>query len=405
MKKLVLACFAVAALLLCACTADFSATESDLLPEELSQAESFDIFAQYFPTAGSEYKNGGVISGMRGQFGCFEAQTPSRVLFCYQTDLMNNAQLIAYDKAKGTFSYACPDALCNHETCLFGGEYKIFAGDRHLFFQPMFSENGKAQYFYCTDLDGNSMQQIALATDCELLCETDKGLYYQQTVLDGEVYKNALWLYDFASEKSERLTEDGELWYFYVQNDTVYRHDAIALTLSVLSDDCATETVIARDVTTVYPFDGALYLHDTQANMIDKVAGDTVLHAFDTQGIDFAIWCVSGGDLYYLCHDRDFIESQKDDTKLYNYLSGYNLSCGRLYRMEEGTSDAKLVFAGTHDGIPDLIQNFFADGNVLYIEYRDYKSFKNNYNTERHHAGITVADADTGAFLDIQGRE
>ncbi len=404
MKKILLIFCLATSLLLCACSPDYSATESDLLPDELSQAAPFDIFAQTFVTDASGGTNGGVISGMLGPFGSFEAQTPDRVLFLYQTDSMQTAYHLAYDKQDGTFSYACPDALCPHETCLFGSEYKIYAGDRHLFFQPLFGENGKAQYFYCTDLDGNGIKQIAVTTDCELLCETDKGLYYQQTVLDGETYKNALWLYDLASEKSVRLTEEGELWYFYVQNDTVYRHDALALTLSVLSDDCTQETVLARDVTAVYPFDGNLYLHDTQKNEICKITNGTLTHAFDTDGIEFEIWCVSGGDLYYTCLDRDFIESQAENKKLYSYLNQYNLSCGRIYRMEEGTSDAKAVYAGAHDGIPDLIYNFFADGDVLYIEYRDYKSFKNNYNTERHHAGIVIADADTSRYLDISGR-
>ena len=50
------------------------------------------------------------------------------------------------------------------------------------------------------------------------------------------------------------------------------------------------------------------------------------------------------------------------------------------------------------------MDTLFASGSVLYIEYRDYKSFKNNYNTERHQAGIVIADAETGAFLDIPGR-
>lgn len=403
MKKTLLL-FLLLAQMLCACSPDYSATESDLLPGTLSQAEAFDIFAQSFVTETNGGSRGGVIAGMLGQFGSFEAQTPDRVLFRYQNESMNSAYLLAYGKQDGTFSYACPDALCKHETCLFSGTYKLFAGDRHIFYQPMFGEHGKAQYYYCTDTDGNGITQISVMTDCKLLCETEKGLYYMQTTLDGETYKTALWLYDFAGGESVKLTEEGELWEFYVLDDTVYLHDTLNLTLSVLSKDLTEQTLLAENVTAVYTFDGALYLHDTQTETIGKISGDTVLPAFDTSGIEFGIWCISGGDLYYTCHDRNFIESQKDDAKLYRYLSGYNLSCGRIYRMQEGTRDAELVYAGEHGGIPDLIQNFFADGNVLYIEYRDYKSYKNNYNTERRKAGLMLADADTGAFLDIPGR-
>ena len=403
MKKIVPACI-LTALLLCACTADFSATESDLLPEELSKPQAFDIFAQQFSVTNCENADGGRIVGMRGLFGSFEAQTPTRVLFCYQTDGMNAGQLLAYDKADGTFSYACPDALCSHESCLFGGSYKIFAGERHLFFLPLFGGDGKAQYYTCTDTNGNGLKQLSLTTDCELLCETDAGLYYSHTVLDGETYKTSLWLYDFETDQSAKLTEDGELWYFYVLDGTVYLHDSISLTLSVFSDDLTEKTVLSEGVTAVYPFDGALFLHDVPGGTIRKVQGGTVAPAYDVRGIEFGVWCVSGGYLYYTCRDNAFIESQKGDAKLHKYLSTYNLSCGRIYRKAEGDSDAEPVYAGTHDGIPDQIQNFFASGSTLFVEYRDYKSYKNNYNTERRRAGITIADAETGEFLDIPGR-
>ena len=195
MKRFALICFFTMTLLLCACTADYSATESDLLPEELSQTEAFDIFAQQFSVTDSQYECGGTVVGLRGQFGSFEAQTPSRVLFCYQNDSMSAGQLLAFDKQSGTFAYACPDALCSHESCLFSGSYKIYAGDRHLFFQPLFGEGRTAQYYYCTDTEGNGAKRLSLTTDLGLLCETDRGLYYSQTVLDGEAYKTALLLY------------------------------------------------------------------------------------------------------------------------------------------------------------------------------------------------------------------
>jgi len=403
MKKTSLIICIFTFLLLCACTADFSATESDLLPDELSQAETFDIFAQTFRPGQNDCASGGVITGMLGQFGSFEAQTPDRVFFHYRTEAMNHADFLAYDKRDGTFSYACPDALCDHERCLFGGSYKLLAGERHLFFQPLFGD-GSASHYYCTDTDGNGLKQLSVTTDCTLLCETEKGLYYEQTVLDGQTYLTSLWLYDFSDGTSVRLTEEGELWYFYVLDGTVYLHDSVALTLSVFSEDLTKQVVLTEGVTAVNVFDGALFLYDVQNGTIRKVVGDTVETAYNAQGIEFDLWCISGGFLYYTCRDGAFIESQKDDAKLYRYLSTYNLPCGRIYRMREGQSDAELVYAGTHDGIPDQIHAFFASGNMLYIEYRDYKSFKNNYNTERHQAGIVIADAETGAFLDIPGR-
>ena len=397
MKKV--CCLLLCVFLLCSCTPDYSATESDLLPDTLSQAETFDIFAQCF-SADADTNADGAVTGMIGMYGHLQAETPVSVLFRCKTSAMTAPQTLAYSKTDGTFSYACPDALCDHGSCLFGGEYNLFAGDKHLFFKPLFG-TGDTRRYLCTALDGSGARTIGVTDDCVLLAETDTGVYYQKTVADAETYKIALWHYDFEAEQSVRLTAEGELWEFYAVQGKVYRFDTLAMTLSVYGNGFETETAVAENVTSVYRFDGALYLHDLSAGIIRKVADGKCTDAFDVGGIEFDTFCISGDALYYTCRDVAFIESQSQNKKMYTYLTQYNLSCGRVYRLREGETQATLVYQGTHGGIPDLIQNIYASGELLFIEYRDCKSFKNNYNSKRQGASIAFANARTNEVLDL----
>ena len=57
----------------------------------------------------------------------------------------------------------------------------------------------------------------------------------------------------------------------------------------------------------------------------------------------------------------------------------------------------------SHDGKPALIEHLFADGEVLYVQYRDYESFFNRYSEKRGEPGLAILDATTGNFLEIPG--
>ena len=101
---------------------------------------------------------------------------------------------------------------------------------------------------------------------------------------------------------------------------------------------------------------------------------------------------VSDGYVYYCFTDSAQIEANKSDTELYEYLSEYNQTCGNVYRIKEGEDTSELVYHGAHDGKPDLIDYIFADGQVLYIQYRNYQNFENNFSKQRGQEELVIVD-------------
>ena len=110
---------------------------------------------------------------------------------------------------------------------------------------------------------------------------------------------------------------------------------------------------------------------------------------------------VSDGYIYFCMDDRTQIESKKDDEKIYEYLTNYNQTCGNIYRVKEFENNWELVYCSSHDDIPDLIDNIFADGEVVYIQYRDYKNFDNNYSNNRGVKSLVILDVTSGKSIDI----
>ena len=48
-----------------------------------------------------------------------------------------------------------------------------------------------------------------------------------------------------------------------------------------------------------------------------------------------------------------------------------------------------------------MIDHLFADGEVVYIQCRDYRSFPNRYNDKREDPMLVILDVQSGAFLEI----
>ena len=122
-----------------------------------------------------------------------------------------------------------------------------------------------------------------------------------------------------------------------------------------------------------------------------------------TKGGDF-------GDEVFLCIDHSG-DSYKNDpyydfyTDMYTLEKGGTavLAAGRIYRL---TPNGELVELAqlTTDGIPDLIDNVMNyDGRYLYVAYRTYKDYKNEYNPDSERTNWNsypaVIDTQTGQIV------
>lgn len=396
---------------LCGCNPvyDPSKTDSDSTVSRQT-SDPKDIFyntfvSKYYSGLGSGALadiNGGQIDSLIGRYGMtFIANTPERMLISYQLESMPAPYIIGYNKFSGDFTYACPDALCGHTDCLFNGEYRIFAGSKHLFYRRECETEGKKEYYYCSDLFGNDPYETDIPTDNALLSESEKGIYYLKYTFKDEKYYTSLWLYDSYRKEHNQLTGEKINVSYYVIDDAVYIEDSEKLTFSRMSDDYKTQRVILEDNIPSYQFGKSFYVYDAGKEIIFKVSENEPEEIYDVSGIEFDALHISGGYLYYTCRDTEFIEKHSGDEELYKYLSQYNTNCGRVYRIKNGTAERELIYSGACGGIPYQISNVYSENEVVYIEYRDHTSFINNYSGTRKNPGFVILDAASGEYVDI----
>lgn len=406
MKKIAVICVSVCLVLFSSCAADYSYSVSDFSVSEVSAESETGINLLDVQFVSAYYRslgNGGLeklaanapVLCLRGRNGSLlYANAPTRMIFSYATDKYVWS-LMEYNKLTGHFSHACHDVLCNHDSCLFSPENKVFAGQKHLFFISELSDEG----YFVSDLDGSGAKKLSIPKDAELYSDTEKGLYWGKAELVDDKVLYSLWLYDYASGENKRLAEPAENAAYYVVGDTAYLHDYSALVLYRFSKDYSKKTKMADDITYLSDFGGSLYDYHAETGVLRKLDGDRMVTV--AQIPSMCDWWVSEGYVYYCCADSSYMESYKNDAELYEYLTEYNPTCGNVYRVREFGDTPELVFHGSHDGKPDLIDHIFADGEVLYIQYRDYENFSNNFADERGQKGLVILDSSTGEFIDI----
>ena len=402
MKKILL--ISLFALLLTACGADYSYS----IPEDAStesreefHLEEASFLSPYYLSLGEaglqRLSEGGQIRCLLGRHGnLLCANTPTRMIFCYETEKYVQ-QLMEYNKLTGEFAPACHDVMCSHEDCLFSVDYKVFGGALHLYFLPHTGDGG----YYMSELDGTESKLLPLPADAFLHAETEEGLYWEKTELIEERAYYSLWLYSFSNGESRQIAQPAENVSYYVTKDGVYLHDLITLTLYRIDPSAEEKTKVADGVISLASFGGWLYDYDHTAGAFKKLSEDGFETVATIQGV--SDYWVSEGYIYFFREDRAFMESVREDRELYQYLSEDNPTCGGLYRIKEGDGEPQLLCRLSHDGKPALIEHLFADGEVIYVQYRDYESFFNRYNEKRGEPSLAIIDATTGSLLEIPG--
>ena len=399
MKKLWLL---ILALCLTSCAPDYSYSAPETTSKE--QRENFVLEEITFPCdyykalgeAGLEkLAEGSPILGLVGRYGSLlYANTPTGMIFIHEAEEFV-WKMMEYNKLTGQFAPACHDVMCAHNDCLYSETYIILAGQRHLFFYPRSGDWA----FYMSDPDGSDLTKLSLSPDAHPHAETEDGLYWEKTELrDGQAYYS-LWFYAFSTGESRQIAAEAQNQCFYVTGDGIFIHDLLTLTLYKLNPQDGEKQRIAEDIVTLSVFGGSLYDYDYKTGIFRKLVSDEMVSIACIPGI--CDYWISDGYLYYFCEDRAYIESLEKDEELYQYLTEDNPTCGSIYRCKEGEDTPQLLCRITHDGKPALIDNLIADGQVLYIQCRDYQSFPNRYNDKRDDPMLVIYDATSGKLLEI----
>ncbi len=388
-------------LFLSSCTSNISDSKSTDMNDDTNSI--FDIssakfISAYYQSQGEFGLNSiiddSAIIGFRGIYGMLlQANTPTRMLINCATGKFQWT-VFEYNKLTGDFKNACHDEGCDHDNCLFLPQNRIFASKSHIFY--ISDTNDK--YLYMSDINGNDQSETKIPKTAILHSETENGIYWEKETSGGSTMHYSLWLYDFSTQKSKKLTGDFKNAVFFVINDTAYMQDTVNHTLYRFSEDFSDKTLIAGDITYISKFNGSLYDYNYDTNILTKLENDTMVAVAEIP--DMHDWWISDGYIYYLCSDTTYIDAEKDD-KIHEYLSEYNRTCGNIYRVKEKSKTHELVYHGSHNGIPDRIDNIYADGEVLYIQYRSYENFPNNYCSARGITGLVITDTTTGESIDI----
>ncbi len=402
MKRFISVCLSLFLLVLPSCSADYSYSGAGSLQGGTGQAETellqTEFVSAYYQSLGEDglkqLAKDSSVSCLHGKDGILlYANTPTRMIFNCATDRYVWT-LLEYDKLSGKFSYACHDVFCTHESCLFSQGKTISFSANHLFFAPNLGEGES----YVSDLDGDNAQRLSIPSDAVLLSDTDEGLYWVKTEYVDEKPRYSLWRYTYSSERSERLTEPANASY-YASGDTVYLHDLETLTLYRFSEDFRKTYAVVEGVTFLTNFGGNLYNYNYDTGVLQKLEDNRMV---DVATLPSALhYWASAGYLYYCCEDSSRIESYREDDELYEYLSRDNPTCGNVYRVKEYGGAPELVYHGAHDGKPDRIDYVFADGEVLYIQYRTYRDFPNVFSTERGNEDLAIVDVTTGKSMEV----
>ena len=121
---------------------------------------------------------------------------------------------------------------------------------------------------------------------------------------------------------------------------------------------------------------------------------------------------VMGDELYGDPH-RDYYDFTWDDVRemgngdlIYDEnQSAHTDRAGKLYRMDIETGETACVLQLTYKGIPVRIEEFEADGEVIYFSFKNHEEFKNFYNQEFEGASedhYAIADLQNGTVIFLE---
>lgn len=358
-------------------------------------------------------------------------------------------QCLFYNKLTGNLSRWCADPLClDDESCIWrNGFFEVcYVSEGWIYF--MLSDPARGYGLYRCDFQRNHIELLyelpiyqinenAHAIEyIKVFCESNGMLYFiGEEYREGESSLSA-WkridlktkeistVYIGTSDLSVAAVMDGDVYYYYAnekaEEQVLYKTD--------LSFSYAEE--LFTGVAVVDSNDTCMIL-----SFYDREAGgwEQYLYRPKTQEKTKLSWpdmkngaCnfvlsgkyvyyedkVMGDELYGNPH-RDYYDFTWDDVRemgngdlIYDEnQSAHTDRAGKLYRMDIETGETACVLQLTYKGIPVRIEEFEADGEVIYFSFKNHEEFKNFYNQEFEGASedhYAIADLQNGTVIFLE---
>lgn len=297
-----------------------------------------------------------------------------------------------YDKQIGTFSYACRDPLCPHYDCIWAEcRGNIYCGNDSLYFVSapasyddtiyvgnLYGENLRKLY----QSDGNRIDHLVAEGDFLYFLE---NLYNEKT----DQVRTRLMRMPINGGRVERILEETTGFFLPMGDKILYvaKNDDNGYLFSLESGEV---TLFEPSVIPKAVYKGWLYYNTDhgfyRASVEDLTVRETV---FDH------ICSIPVFSADRICYLKSSVYSKTDAFGIY---AEYD-----LYSADLDGSEQTLLLTFETDGIPDYISFFELDGDLLFVTYKTYRDFRNEFNPNGsrlpyRHALVNLATGERISF-------
>lgn len=358
-------------------------------------------------------------------FDNFRALTSSRSLNTpYYYILYNGRGWIAFNKLSGDITTICKDPLCDHRDCVYSKAITSVAVSEDRIYTIQGYGDGVCLFSF--DYTFNDPKLLLTWSNAE---DAPSDLYYWEGKLYYKVYylvngetRSRVRVYDVETGKDKwlepdetmhfdnmRVVYEGYLYYWRSENNSIWRYDLrTGEDICLLAEDDALDPAegdLMLNLKAVLPGSRKLYIGIIGASGMENVFKD-YYYDLDTKEKtrSFGSERPLGG---YGISLKDHINTDDEVFKndpFYGYytndfVKGIRVTLqygGDVYYNTEDREETKRLLRGSLDGIPvGFYLGFGNDGKCLYIHFRTYKDFKNQYNPDYKDPPTATYDVQT----------
>lgn len=335
----------------------------------------------------------------------------ANVLPTGRTLAASNGSTWFFNKLTGNISAWCPDPMCEGgENCIFSGfwndygEVCTYVGEHHLYFISSYKDF-TARLYRC-DFRRNNLEMLYVLPTyvddgqvyseyIEIIYEKDNLLYFLERNYVGSNKNSIPSVKTLNMDNGEISVVSGDIniGQCFVENDEVY------YTLNEPEEYYTWSKTDLNFSKKESLFEGPMriYNHTKDYAIITEWKGYGVfeqyyLYSLDTGesiplGEQTRNVVLSGDYIYYtkLLTDE---EIENDPNKEYflwedpdrgNTITSQKTNA-RIFRRQIGSDEEELVFQMYYQGVPVMINDFYADGECLWMEVQNHEQYRNYYN-------------------------
>ncbi len=337
----------------------------------------------------------------------------ANVLPTGRTLLASDSSAWFFNKLTGNISTWCPDPMCEGgENCVFSGfwndygELCTYVGEHHLYFISSYKDF-TARLYRC-DFRRNNLEMLYVLPTyvddgqvyseyIEIIYEKDNLLYFLERNYVGSNKNSIPSVKTLNMDNGEISVVSGDIniGQCFVENDEVY------YTLNEPEEYYTWSKTDLNFSKKESLFEGPMriYNHTKDYAIITEWKGYGVfeqyyLYSLDTGesiplGEQTRNVVLSGDYIYYtkLLTDE---EIENDPNKEYflwedpdrgNTITSQKTNA-RIFRRQIGSDEEELVFQLFYQGVPVMINDFYADGECLWMEVKNHEQYRNYFNQD-----------------------